>query len=506
MSKNTRIDRRKFLLGASGAALALPMLEAFAPRSAFGAVAPAPKRLVLVVHRHGRVAGNGRNGQDNWSPRTSTGAYAATGDLSAMLSALGAIRNEIVTVDGIDNLVRHTTGNADGHHSGARTFLTCMRHTSSGGGGGPSIDFVAGQRLRASPTQRASLVFPASPLAFEYQYDAPGFYGANGTPPTLLNSNPKAALLNVFGTALPTTPPPPVPPQKTLQDRLTGRRGSILDAVADSYEALHNQVSVSDRQRLDQHATFIRTLETRFSTTTPPPPPVAGQGCLRPLDSAIPTYSSSQISRGRMDGQIIPSQIENLVMSLACDLTRVASLHFEHGYDPVFSSEFTGTSPFDGANNHHAIIHSTPSLSNASQPDLTKAFGQHGKMFTRLVNRLAEVTDVDGTRLLDNTLVLWVSDMGYGSSHFDFNIPVVMAGMKSAFTKGQGRHVVCTNRRSLGDLYAQVLRMLGGTDTTFGATGTVGSIAAGAGLNAGYGFEGGYVTSNLPLHLGTIDL
>ena len=96
--------------------------------------------------------------------------------------------------------------------------------------------------------------------------------------------------------------------------------------------------------------------------------------------------------------------------------------------------------------------------------------------------------------------------MGYGSSHFDFNLPVVMAGMKDAFPKGQGRHVVSAPRRSMGDLYAQVLRMLGGTDTTFGATGTVGSIAAGAGLNAGSGFDGGYVTSSLPLHLGPLDL
>jgi hypothetical protein len=499
MGKNdSRLDRRRFLLGASGAALALPMLEAFAPRAAFGAVSPAPKRLVVVVHRHGRVAGNGKAGQDNWSPRTTTGPLPATGDLSPMLAALGAIRNEIVTIDGIDNLVRHTTGNADGHHSGARTFLTCMKPKGDGTGGGPSIDFVAGQRLRASASQRSALVFPGSPLGFEYQYDAPGFYGANGTPPALTNSNPKTVLGDVFGAVMPPTPPP----TKTLQARLTGRRASILDAVADSYDALHNQVGLADQQRLDQHATFIRSLETRFAGTTST---VTGSGCVRPLDSSIPAYSAGQISRGRLDGQITPCQIENLVMSLACDITRVASLHFQLGYDPVFASEFSGTSPFDGANNHHAIIHSTPRLSDPARPNLTQAFGYQGKMFTKLVTRLAQITDVDGTRLLDNTLVLWVSDMGYGSSHFDFNIPVVMAGMKAAFPMGQGRHVVNTNRRSLGDLYAQVLRMLGGTDQTFGATGTVGAIAAGAGLTAGYGYDG-FVTSNLPLHHGTIPL
>lgn len=487
------MNRRRFLLGASGAALALPRLE-----SAFGAVTPPPKRLVVVVHRHGRVAGNGRNGQDNWSPRATTGALPATGDLSQLLAPLGAIRSELVTLDGIDNLVRHTTGNGDGHHSGARTFLTCVRPKADGTGGGPSLDFVAGQRLRASATQRAALVFPASPLGAEWEYDAPGFYGASGTPPALINSNPLSALNEVFGPPV----PPVAPPQKTLQDRLVSRRASILDAVADSYEALHNQVSVADRVRLDQHATFIRGLETRFAAPTAPVQPA----CVRPAESAIPTYGASQISRGRLDGQVCPAQIENLVMSLACDVTRVASLHFELSYDPVYASEFTGPSPFDGSGNHHASIHQTPSLSDPQKGNLTQAFGFHGKMFVRLVNRLAAITETDGSRLLDNTLVLWVSDMGYGSAHNDFNIPVVMAGLRSAFPKGQGRHVVCTNRRSLGDLYAQVLRMLGGTDTTFGATGTVGSVAAGAGLNEGYGFDPTYITSTLPLHLGSIDL
>lgn len=495
----TGFDRRRFLLGASGAALALPMLEAFAPRNAFAAGTPAPKRLVVVVHRHGRVAGNGRAGQDNWSPRTTTGALPATGDLSPMLAGLGAIRNEIVTLDGIDNLVRHTTGNPDGHHSGARTFLTCVKPKADGTGGGPSIDFVAGQRLKASASQRAALVFPASPLGQEYQYDAPGFYGVNGTPPALLNSNPKTALNDVFGPPVPAAPPP----QKTLQSRLISRRASILDAVAGNYEALHNQVGAADRQRLDQHATFIRALETRFAGSTGG---VAAAGCARPSEAQIPAYTAAQIARGRLDGQVTPWQIENLVMALACDVTRVASLHFELGFDPVYASEFTGTSPFDGVNNHHAIIHSTPQLSDPQRPNLTQAFAFHAKMFTQLVTRLAAVTDVDGSRLLDNTLVLWVSDMGYGSSHFDFNIPVVMAGMKGAFPSGQGRHVVCSPRRSLGDLYAQVLRMLGGTDQTFGATGTVGAVAAGAALNAGYGFDGNYVTAALPLHLGTIPL
>src|SRR3954469_20890055 len=106
-----RFDRRKFLFGASGAALALPMLEAFAPRTAHGQTVTAPKRVLFVVHPDGRVIGDGMvtNGvrQDLWSPGATTMNLPTSGAPSPMLAALEAIRNEIVTIDGIDNLIRH---------------------------------------------------------------------------------------------------------------------------------------------------------------------------------------------------------------------------------------------------------------------------------------------------------------------------------------------------------------------------------------------------------------
>ena len=151
---------------------------------------------------------------------------------------------------------------------------------------------------------------------------------------------------------------------------------------------------------------------------------------------------------------------------------------FWQGDDPVFPTEFSGTSPY-AANNWHGAIHGVPRIydntaSQAAATDLSASFGHYAKTFTSLVQRLASFIEVDGSRMLDNTLVLWVSEMGYGAVHSAANLPVVLAGMASAFPKGQGRHVIA-NRRSMGDLLAHSARLLGGTDTTFGETGTLGS-------------------------------
>jgi hypothetical protein len=172
----------------------------------------------------------------------------------------------------------------------------------------------------------------------------------------------------------------------------------------------------------------------------------------------------------------------------------------------VFPSEFDGASPFDGDAGWHANIHDTDALDRPWAKNITHAFQFYGKVFTRLIQRLAAIVDTDGSRLLDNTLVVWNSDLGYGAAHHSFNHPVVLAGLGAAFPQGQGRHVVCDGRRSLGDLYAQLLRMLGGSDTTFGVTGKIGdSGVSGDKLMAQNGAPG-FISVNTPLHLGELDL
>lgn len=488
-----RIDRRRFLLGASGAALALPMLEFFAPRKAFAQVASSPKRLVVVLHSHGRTVGNGRTEggavQDNWSPSAVTGPLPQA--MSPLLAGLAPIRDEIVTVDGVDNIMRHATLHGDGHYSAERTCLTCRRPKADGSGGGPSIDFVAGQRLRASTTQRASVVFAGDSAAYDYHFFGNQFHGVDGTPPTRLRLDPTTALDSLFGPVSTDTP--------TLRKRLEARRGRLLDGVSQNFSALRGKVNAADRERLDAHAEFIHALQAQQTAGT--------RACTRPTAPAMNLTADG--GNGRLNGTFTPFQVQMLVQALSCDVLRVAALHFHQAYDPVFTTEFSGTSPYE-ARNYHDAVHSTAMLSYGTAANLTTAFGFYTRTFTQLVQGLAAVREPDGSRLLDNTLVLWVSDLGYGAAHHDFNIPIVMAGLRSAFPKGQGRHVVM-NRHTLGDLYAHVLRMFGGTDTTFGETGTLQSLTGTGDLGqlnawAGAGGWGEHIQGSTPLHKGPLDL
>lgn len=486
-----RIDRRKFLLGAGSAMLALPMLEAFAPRTSFAGTATPPKRVLFVHHLHGRPLDD-VDGPDVWSPGA---AGPLTGNISTALAALAPIRDKIVTLDGIDNVLRHVTGDDGGHGSAGATCMTCAVPIVNGSDNetatGPSIDYVLGERLRANATMKPSIVFPAQ-LAGDF-YQGYCFFGPNGTPPYLADSRPEVVIGDLFGSVAPMTPPP----APTLHDKLVARRASILDGVAKSFTALRGKLNASDRDRLDQHADFVQKLEQSIQAGGGMVTPT--QSCTVPNAAAIPDYSGEN-GRGQKDAITTPFQIENVVQALACDLTRVAVLDFHAGYDPLFPSEFPGGNQALLSSNWHALIHENGAPTDPQASTITQSFQYFAKSFTQLVQRLSQMSDLDGNSMLDSTLVVWVSDMGYGARHYDYNIPVVLAGMPSAFPLGQGRHVVM-NRRTLGDLYAQILRMVGGTDTTFGATGTLGDHSTHLST-----FSGKNISTSTPLHMGPLSL
>jgi hypothetical protein len=499
------IDRRNFLFGAGGAVLALPMLESLLPRTARGGATP-PKRLLIVLHSNGRVGGDGGS-FDAWSPGARSGPLPEIP--SPLLAALAPIRDRILTVDGVDNRVRLASGVLGGHSSAHGTILSCslegtglcpdteceVRPT------GPSLDYVAGTRLRSSEAQDASIVIPMSTRPDWDNLKDDRVFMPGGTPPRHVSGYPRLAVEQLFGPAM-MEEEPEMPRPPTLRERLTSGRRSILDGVRRELSSVRGRVSARDRLRIDAHTDRIRELELQEMGFVPN----ASTSCRRPDETLMPLPGDDgyEWRRGRSDAITAPHQIENIAMALACDVTRCVVAPFE--FDPVFSDEFPEGSPFEIDNGFHSFVHLAWEASDAESPPLLTGFQHFGRLFTSMVQRLGEIEDIDGSSVLDNTLVLWTSELGYGASHACWNIPIVLAGLGGAFGKGQ--HIVQSERRSTGDFYAQVLRLLGEEDRTFGDTSsTLGELAdsRGAEIDATYGFPDA-IDRNTPLHTGDFEL
>jgi hypothetical protein len=450
------VDRRRFLVGSAGAVLALPWLESMWSRRANAQALVPPKRFVLMFSQQGLV-------RFAWKP-AATGALPATGDLSTILAPLGAIRDKVTILSGLGNLARFTL-QGDNHRRAATTTLTYQKPQSDDLAGGPSIDQVVGQVLQGA-SSRSSILLPASadPFALNYFFSQTAGTVSSVTP---FSGNPRTAAQTLFA-SIPDNAGPA--PQTTLKDRLQAQRGTIVDAVAKNLTSLRARLSAADRPRLDAHADYLHDLSKRFSMV-----PVTSVTCARPDFTQIPSYNPASPAFGVHDDQTVPAQVDNLIRSFACDITRSGSVFFNLGEDPRFPWLYSGnlTAAVGTYGGWHGMVHTGQNdPSGTGVPLLINGMTFYAEQFTRLVQGLASTVDVDGTSsLLDNTLVVWMTDFG-DNNHGVNDIPVIMAGMPSALAAG--RYLSLTGGYTTGDLFDAILRLVGApSGTTFGLQGTL---------------------------------
>lgn len=442
------LTRRSLLRGAGGVALGLPWLEATA--RAQGAGGPA-KRLVVVMHPQGIVPGQ-------WAPAS----VGPLGELSPILAPLARHSERLLVLSGIDNLVRAEQRRGNAHNPAGRSLMTCTLFTGSlnedgsvrpgseqvdnGPAAGPSFE----QRIAESqPTTRLSR------LDLKVPNDSLGenqcFWAARGVPVDA-EGDPRAAFdrlfSNSFGNREGRTP--------SRAELLRSHRGSVLGAVRESFGDLSRRLAPEDRVRLQAHAERVEALERRLQRQQAEP----GRECGPPNLSLSPDYSA------RREAHLPESSaamIDIIAMAFACDLTRVATLQFAEYHDPRF--EFLGRRyPTEGYANWHEMVHSGLN-EPAARRDLLAGFVVYMTQLAKLLDALASVPEGNGS-LLDNTLVVSVSEFGNGGAHSTRSLPVVLAG-NLAGQLSTGRHLRFEGRTT-GDLFTTLLNLFGLPDSHFG--------------------------------------
>jgi hypothetical protein len=77
-----------------------------------------------------------------------------------------------------------------------------------------------------------------------------------------------------------------------------------------------------------------------------------------------------------------------------------------------------------------------------------------------------EIVEPDGNTLLDNSLVLWISEFGNGGAHSTEDLPVVLAGGAGG-RLATGRHLE-RDSYTTNDLYTSILNLFDVPDRSFG--------------------------------------
>ena len=455
-----KFARRSFLRGAGALApLMLPLLRSIEARAAGAA---APLRLLVIQHPLGT-----NPGLTNWVPNAT--ATTTNFTLPFESAPFTPLQKYMVMIDGL-NLVVVAGGTppSSGQNTAQGGMVTLMTGVPTIGmvgqadycAGGPSIDQlllqkspVLGGPTFGSPTPFGSLHLAAdirserdevAPRVLSYLAPQPGVSDpAVARQPLYPETSPLSTYNRLFGGALP--------------GNSTAGPGLAHDLSALNYmkrdlARLRSLAPASEKGRLDAYAQAIAQLETSLRAkyagvgtgcVTPSVPPSfpytstgkQGGGVVYTDLSGVDYYVAGQpTSHPHVDlGQ---TQLRLIKAAFACDLVRVATFMWASGTSYV---KFPGT--IQGAT-VKGNLESTPvyPVAESGDPETQAWLNQIDQLYSAatstVLQEFATTPDIDGNMLIDNTIILYVSEVARAWDHNQQNMPVLVFGGKNTKLNG----------------------------------------------------------------------
>ena len=381
-----RMTRRAVLRGV-GVTMALPWLESFAAKAATTGAGEFPKRFGVVF------LGNGVN-EDHWG---SEGSGAAM-KLSKSLTPLEPMKHKINVIHGLFN--KMSTGL--GIHPPQTGSLLTGAHLFKGAvvRSGVSIDQMIAQRI-GQDTMQPSLV-----LACEQPMT--GYH----------ETNYSLAYSSHISWQSPDSPVPNEVYPSLAFDTLFENRGSlinlsILDRVKDRADRLSRKISSTDKTKLDEYLTSLREVEKRVEAMRQTKDKADDQAKLKNR----PLFTVDRPANGLPEDLREHTRLMCDIIAIAfqTDKTRIATLILARDLGALYYP-FLGVS--DG---HHSASH-------ANNTDGYERIAQfHLSQLAYLASRLDQMPEGNGT-VLDNSCLMWLSNLWIGRKHDNTRLPLVLAG------------------------------------------------------------------------------
>jgi hypothetical protein len=398
------ISRRAVLRG-TGAALALPVLDAMTP--ALAAAPARPVRLAFMEVPNGII-------MDKWTPATVGTNY----ELTPTLEPLTDFRDRMLVLSGLDQgQSKALPFEIGGDHPRACTAWLTGAHAKMTSGAdlraGISVDQIAAREF-GKYTQLASLEIglesPEIVGACESAYGC-AYYNTiswhNDTTPLPMENRPRVIFERLFGE----TTDPKVRLALRRKDR------SILDAVTEDVRRLRGKLGGTDRGKIDQYLDAVRDVERRMQLAEQ-------QG-----DQNVP--QTTPVGTPQVFSEYFDLMTDLMVLAWQTDMTRVCTFQVGH--------EMSGRAyPEVGFGDaHHSVTHHQGDREKIEKVVKINIF--HAKMFSLLLEKLRSTPDGDGS-LLDRSLLLYGSALSDGNMHLFTDLPLVLIAGGVGGIKG-GRHI-----------------------------------------------------------------
>ena len=440
------LSRRRFLRGA-GVMMALPFLDSLpvpawaadlAPVSAAPGAEPVPARAYPL--RFAAIfQGNGVN-PDHWWAK---GAGPEM-ELSRSLEPLAPHRKKLNIINGLFNPPAVGVGIHPGQTGNILSGMPLMKGAVLRGG--ISMDQVLANRIGQETMQPSLILGCEQPMTGYHETNFSLAYSSH-----ISWQSPESPVpMEVY---------PSLAFDCLFENRGNKRMQSVLDRVMDDAASVNRQISAEDSQKLDEFLTSVREVEKRVDRMRADQNKAAANA----RDRGQPMVIMNRPDNG------LPEDIREH-MKLMCDIvalafqtdkTRLATLVLCRDLSGLFY-------PFlNVRKTHHSASHDDLS------EDYQKIIRYYMDNLAYLAARLDSMPEGEGT-VLDNTCLLYLSNMFSGSRHDNTKLPIVTLGgfggtlqtgrILEYSDKGDGERKLCSLYLSLMDRMGVSLPRFGDAD------------------------------------------
>lgn len=438
MSRSLQMDRRAFLRGMGGVALALPVLDCMGAE----VTDQAPRRFCALYTANGMSLPKSEHAIDEWSwfPTAEKSGEFVFGKST---EPLAPFRKQLSFLGGL----YHPNGIKADPHICSDMWLTAapLQNPKPGTFNSAGLDQMVASHTKQHCRQ------PSVVLSIDA---GTGFLSRTGTISYNLEGRPIPAENNprrVFDRLFRVDRTSAKSEHEKLQQRV-----KLVDAVARSAKSLDTKLGKTDRERMDQYMTSLNEVESRL---------IASEKWIDiPIKKQDYSHLNLDATSEGEPAEYYRNMFDLIALAFDADITRTVAFMLNREDGMGISDTFP--LKLGLSKTHHNLSHATD---KEGQLHFAKYDLFLSERLANFFGKLNEYKDRNGS-VLDNTIVLYGS--GASTTHNSHNLPTMIAGGANMGLK-HGAYWKSGETR-MSNVYLSILRSMGIEQEAFAdSTGTV---------------------------------
>jgi len=386
LKSSSRIARRTVLRGA-GVTMALPWLESLSAFADTTSPAVFPKRFGVLF------MGNGVN-EDHWDAQGS----GAEMTLSKTLAPLEPVKSKINVIHGLF----HKRATGQGIHPAQTGCLLNGAMIQKGAiiKAGITVDQMIANRVGQETAQSSIVLACEQPMTGYHETNFSMAYSSH-----ISWQSPDSPVPNEVY--------PSLAWDNLFENRGSLRNMSILDRVQEDAAALSTKIGSTDKAKLDEYLTSVREVEKRVDSMRKNKDKAEDLA----KQKNRPVFNMDRPANGLPEDFREHTRLMCDIIAIAfqTDKTRVATLLLARDLSALYY-------PFlEVREGHHAASH------NNLSEGYERIARFHLSQLAYLAARLDAMPEGNGT-VLDNSCLMFLSNMWIGRKHDNTRLPLVLAG------------------------------------------------------------------------------